>query len=160
MHKCSGLQCPTGVFWESSGIISQKRGQSWVGGQRVTATAQLHSYLLVLLYLIHFIIWTNTFCDLDRGSQPPCAALSKLCTKQQRSRGCTWRAAHCVAREECSSHHGPYLPPQIPLKTHHFDAGQTHHSAHRAEAPQRKPGRGEDYIQKILVAHIICFEEK
>ena len=85
-------------------------------------------------------------------------ALSKLCTK--RSRGCTWRAAHCVAREECSSHHGPYLPPQIPLKTHHFDAGQTHHSAHRAEAPQRKPGRGEDYIQKILVAHIICFEEK
>ena len=45
MHKCRGLQCPTGVFWESSGIISQKRGQSWAGGQRVTATAQLHSVL-------------------------------------------------------------------------------------------------------------------
>ena len=56
-------------------------------------------------------------------------------------------AAHCVAREECSSHHGPYLPPQIPLKTHHFDAGQTHHHSAEVfysatETPQRKPGTG------------------
>ena len=89
---------------------------------------------------IHFSTWTEGHSHLTLCR---CAALSKLCTeRQQTRRGCTWCAAHCVAREECSSHHGPYLPPQIPLKTHHFDAGQTHHSAHRAEAPQRKPGKG------------------
>ena len=58
------------------------------------------------------------------------------------------------------------VPTTAPIYPHKFPSKLTiltqarPTTPHTAEAPQRKPGRGEDYIQKILVAHIICFEEK
>ena len=60
-----------------------------------------------------------------RGSQPlhSYSKYPEMGSGSVRALGCA--VAHCVAPEECSSHHGPYLPPQIPLKTQHFDGDQT-----------------------------------
>ena len=64
-----------------------------------------------------------------RGSQPLHSYskypewIAEMGSGSVRALGCA--VAHCVAPEECSSHHGPYLPPQIPLKTQHFDGDQT-----------------------------------
>ena len=48
MPKCTELQCPTGVFWESSGIISQKRrpelSQGPEGHSHCTGTASIQRW--------------------------------------------------------------------------------------------------------------------